>query len=116
MCGSAEHTAWKNMKARCLNPRHPNYGSYGGRGIGCEALLPFGVFFAAVGPRPGEGYSLDRIDNDGDYAPGNVRWATRSEQQRNRRPPKLRIKRNDPKRLAGLRQLAESLARWGARA
>lgn len=50
-----------------------------------EWLDSFSEFLAHIGPRPGPDYSVDRINNDGDYEPGNVRWATRSEQMRNRR-------------------------------
>src|SRR5262245_12762694 len=115
-CESREYLAWKNMRARCFNPRHPNYGNYGGRGIViCASWHSFETFLADMGECP-IGLSIDRIDNDRGYEPGNCRWATRAEQTRNRRPPKLRIKRgSDPKRLAGLEQLAENLARAGAR-
>jgi hypothetical protein len=61
----------------------PNYTNYGGRGI--QFLFDsFEQFYAEIGPRPA-GLTLDRIHNDGHYEPGNVRWATRSEQNRNRR-------------------------------
>jgi hypothetical protein len=80
-----EYTAWQAMKARC-NPNSKVYEYYGGRGIKVAApFLVFEVFFAEVGFRPGPEYSLDRIDNDGDYAPGNLRWALKTEQNRNRR-------------------------------
>lgn len=83
---SPENTAWQNMRARCLRPSHPRYPDYGGRGITVDPRWDdFAAFLADVGRRPGPDYSLDRIDNDGPYAPGNVRWATRSEQQRNQR-------------------------------
>jgi hypothetical protein len=81
-----EYRAWQAMKARCNNPNSKGYEYYGGRGIKVAApFLVFEVFLAEVGFRPGPEYSLDRIDNDGDYAPGNVRWALKTGQNRNRR-------------------------------
>jgi len=75
------------MKHRCLNPANPNWKNYGGRGIRVcdEWLASFDAFYAYVGDPP-EGMSLDRIDNDGNYEPGNVRWATMEQQLANRRP------------------------------
>ena len=82
-----ENTAWQNMKARCLRPTHPSYRYYGGRGITvCDRWLTFENFLADMGRRP-EGLTLERIDNDGNYEPGNCRWATWSEQRRNQRTP-----------------------------
>lgn len=85
-----EYRAWDNMKRRCNNPNAPAYPNYGGRGIRVtpEWLDDFQAFYDHVGPRPAGGYSLDRIDNDGDYEPGNVRWATAVEQVRNSRASK----------------------------
>jgi hypothetical protein len=84
---TSEYRAWDNAKQRVTNPSGRKWPHYGGRGIGmcAEWLASFAAFFADVGPRPAGGYSLDRIDNDGDYEPGNVRWATYTEQNRNRR-------------------------------
>lgn len=75
------------MLARCFNADAINYERYGGRGIKvCEEWqTSYEVFLADVGPRPGMEYTLDRIDNDGDYEPGNVRWATAVQQRANRR-------------------------------
>jgi hypothetical protein len=76
------------MRNRCNNPTNTNYPSYGGRGIKvCKRWDDFTVFLADMGEKP-EGKTLDRINNDGDYEPGNCRWATRSEQQKNKRKPK----------------------------
>lgn len=83
----AEYTCWKNMRRRCTNPAAKDYSRYGGRGITvCDRWQQsYAVFLADVGRRPSPTHSLDRIDNAGHYAPGNVRWATRSEQRRNTR-------------------------------
>lgn len=82
---SVEYSTWVSMKQRCLNPNSENYSNYGGRGITvCEEWKDsFLAFFNYVGPRP-EGTSLDRIEVNGNYEPGNVRWATEEEQCNNR--------------------------------
>lgn len=88
MQGTSEYKRWENAKQRCYNPKVPSYRDYGGRGIiMCDEWRDsFMAFYEAVGPCPGPGYSLDRINNDGNYEPGNVRWLDRSGQMRNRRP------------------------------
>lgn len=78
---------WKKMKERCTNKNAKEYHNYGGRGISVhhEWADDFESFRTGVGPRPTKKHSLDRINNDGNYEPGNVRWATRKVQQNNRR-------------------------------
>lgn len=89
LSGTPEYRAWLAACQRCLNPKNPHYRHYGGRGITVadEWRPPDGflAFLAHIGPHPGNGMSLDRIDNDGHYAPGNVRWATQREQMLNTR-------------------------------
>jgi hypothetical protein len=82
-----EYRCWQQIKARCLNPNHRAFPHYGGRGITIapEWADDFLAFLRHVGPRPSEGHSLDRIDNDAGYVPSNVRWATWEEQAANRR-------------------------------
>lgn len=81
------YRTWVSMLARCNNPKASNYSKYGGRGIRvCKRWQTFEGFLADVGERP-EGTTLDRFpDTNGNYEPGNVRWATASEQASNRRP------------------------------
>lgn len=83
---TAEYRAWCLMKGRCNSPEGDDYHRYGALGIKvCERWLnSFENFFADVGPRPSPKYSLDRISCDGDYEPGNVRWATSKTQNRNK--------------------------------
>lgn len=93
--GSPEYRAWKGMRDRCNNPNTPQWADYGGRGIKvCERWNEFDAFFADIGPRPSPEHTLDRHpNNDGNYEPGNVRWATRKEQNNNRRGRKRGYKK-----------------------
>ena len=85
---SIEYKSWIAMKSRCCYSKHPHYADYAGRGVTvCERWLhSFADFLADVGRKPSTKHTLDRYpNNDGNYEPGNVRWATASEQAHNRR-------------------------------
>ena len=82
---SPEYRVWQRIKNCCLNLKSPDYPYYGGRGITLHPeWLDFTKFLEYVGRRPGEKYTLDRINGNRGYEPGNVRWATRLTQSRNR--------------------------------
>jgi len=82
----SEYGIWNQMHQRCKNPKHRYYSNYGGRGIRvCERWQKFENFLADIGPRPSLNHSLDRIDGNKGYEPGNVKWATKTEQARNQR-------------------------------
>lgn len=84
-CHTREYAAWLNMRQRCTNSNRPDWMHYGERGITiCPAWDSFEQFYADMGNAP-LGHSLDRIDVNGNYEPGNCRWATHTEQMRNTR-------------------------------
>lgn len=84
MSSSDEYRIWAGIRKRCLNPTYREYHLYGGRGIGiAERWASFENFYADMGPRPSKDHSIDRIDGDANYEPGNCRWATDREQSNN---------------------------------
>lgn len=91
LSGTPIYISWVQMMGRCFNQRNQSYKDYGGRGITvCEQWKTSPEQFALdLGDHPGRGFSLDRIDNSGNYEPGNVRWSTAKTQCRNRRGNRL---------------------------
>ena len=107
MCETPEYAAWANMLHRC----RANYKRYGARGIVvCDEWGSFERFLEDVGPRPGPDRELDRIDNDGNYEPGNVRWATKKEQMRNRSNTPMFLYRGEMKPLTELLEISAGLS------
>lgn len=95
-----EYAAWAAMKQRCENPRVKAFKDYGARGIGvCARWQAFENFLADMGTRPSPAHSIDRERNDGNYEPGNCRWATKVVQSNNRRSS-LRLTFNGETRTA----------------
>lgn len=86
----ALYQAWLDMRYRCNSPKCPSYFRYGGRGIKVDPRWnSYDCFSSDMGPHPGKGWTLDRINNNQGYRPGNCRWATRKTQSRNMRSNKL---------------------------
>src|ERR1700690_3598741 len=86
---SPENDIYRQAKGRCTNPNDQSWKDYGGRGIEFR-FTSFEQFLAAVGRRPDPSLSVDRINNDGHYEQGNLRWATQAQQHANRRPRRKR--------------------------
>lgn len=86
MARTPEYVAWQAMHQRCENPSNPEYRNYGARGITvCEGWATFDVFIIDMGMRPSPKHSIERADNDLGYSPDNCKWATRKEQNDNKR-------------------------------
>jgi hypothetical protein len=83
---TSEYKSWRAMRDRCKNPRHSSYKNYGGRGISIDKKWEdFTIFLKDMGFKPSSEYSIDRIDNNGNYEPSNCRWSTSKDQNRNKR-------------------------------
>lgn len=93
---TSEYRAWQGMKTRCYTKSVMNYKNYGGRGIKvCDRWLDSVEHFVHdMGKRPSSDFSIDRIDNDGNYEPNNCRWATRKQQMQNTRVSNAKKARN----------------------
>lgn len=99
---SSEYRIWAQMIGRCTKPKVNRYRDYGGRGISvCQRWRTFINFYTDLGPRPSMRYTLDRQDMNGNYEPGNVRWATAAEQMQNQRRTKL-----TPEKVLAIRAVA----------
>ena len=107
---SPEYTAWTHMKSRCYNKNNKDYHYYGGRGIGIcdEWKNNFMSFFNDMGVKPEWANSIDRIDTNGNYEPGNCRWATHYTQVKNRR-----LQKSNKSGVEGVNQTKDG--RWMAR-
>lgn len=99
---TAEYRAWQTMRLRCTVPSNPAFANYGGRGITVCArwLNSVEAFVEDMGPKPTPRHELDRIDNNRGYEPGNCRWVTRKQNDRNRRSNRMVEFRGERKALS----------------
>jgi hypothetical protein len=96
------YCTWQSMKARCLDENHKHFKNYGGRGIKIyPSWMDFRVFLADMGERP-KGRTIERIDNSGNYEPGNCVWATMKQQSRNKRTNRIIFAFGKPTTIAEL--------------
>lgn len=108
------YRSFTSMWTRCSNPQATRYAFYGARGISvCSRWKSFENFLADVGEKPSPSHSLDRIDNNGNYEPGNVRWVTHREQCRNRRSNTAVI-RDDGLRFSSIAEAIEATDAYGS--
>jgi hypothetical protein len=96
-----EYNSWIGMKGRCNTPSNDNYDNYGGRGIRvCDRWKKFENFYEDMGPKPDKEYTIERIDNNGNYESSNCRWATQEEQSNNKRNNRLIFYNNKTQTVA----------------
>lgn len=108
MNGTPTYASWQAMLSRATNPNHHAFDRYGGRGIGvCARWKKFENFLADMGERPSKIYSIERKDNNKGYYPGNCKWATRKEQQNNRRGTPSETVRRDVIHLLGFHTVSD---------
>jgi hypothetical protein len=109
---TVEYHCWRSIQARCFNEKNASYENYGRRGITVseEWLSSFDVFLKDMGKRPGKGYSIERIDNDKGYSKDNCKWATWSEQAKNKRPMSSYIPKNKHRKAKRYLYKGESLS------
>ena len=108
LSASSEYRIWTAIKQRCTNPKNLAFLNYGGRGITIcnEWLNSFEAFYEYMGPRPSPKHEIDRINNDGPYAPGNVRWVTASKNCRNKRCNRLFLFQGEQRSVAEISELS----------
>ena len=104
-----EYRSWSSMIERCTNPNHEYYNDYGNRNITiCERWRnSFESFLEDMGPKPSFIHTLERIDNNGNYEPGNCKWGTKMEQSRNQR-----LRKDNKTGVRGL-YWNKRLSKWG---